>query len=266
MPTMMVRLKSGVTLGCRVDGVSEGPWILLSNSLCTDTTLWDDLVGVLGQNYRILRYDPRGHGLSPAVTGPYSMDQLVEDAVGLLDHFGIERAHVCGISMGGGVAVGLAVNHPSRVLSMIMCDSMGGRGTGTEWNDRIAAALKGGMKPLVEPTVTRWFTQASQAANHPAIGRVRAMIAGTSTAGFVGCCQALQTYDYRGRLAEIKVPALLIAGAEDGNRPQLMQALARRIANSRYVTIPAAGHLPNIENPNAFNAVVRNFLDVASKR
>jgi 3-oxoadipate enol-lactonase len=247
---------------CRVDGPAGAPWLVFSNSLMTDLTLWDDQVAAFGDRYRILRYDQRGHGETGVPTATADFDTLAQDLALLLDAFAIDRAIVAGVSMGAATALRFAALHPDRTRALVLSDGNAATppGGAAAWNERIAVAAVGGMPALVEPTVGRWFTPASLAANGPAVGRVRAMIRRTPFDGFIRTVAALQDFDFRGDLAGVACPALLIAGAADGALPATMRQMASAMPDARFAEIEAAGHLPNIEQPAAFNRVLAAFL------
>lgn len=265
--TEMVRLSADVELKCQIEGPDDAPVVLMCNSHGTNFGIWDHAAAALRNRYRVLRYDQRGHGGSSPTPPPYTMIALVEDAAGLLDHFSIKQAHVIGVSMGGATTVGLATRHADRVASAIVCDSsVKARAGSSEWDERITIVRNGGIATLVEPTIGRWFTKASIAANTEAVKRVSEMIRTTSANGYIGCANALQTYDFSDGLEGIAVPCLFVAGAEDGERPKTMAVLAERVKGARFQAIAEAGHLPSIEQPAAFTAVVSEFLDKVTGR
>ena len=169
---------NGISINYQIDGQEGAPWLVLSNSLATDLTMWDAQARDLSGSFRVLRYDQRGHGKTEAPAGRYSFDMLIADALALMDALKVERANFCGLSMGGATALGLAQRHPDRIARAIVCDS-GCASTpqsAQQWEERIAAAQQGGMEPLVEPTVARWFPPDIVAKNPPYLDTVRAMI------------------------------------------------------------------------------------------
>jgi 3-oxoadipate enol-lactonase len=256
----------GIGIHYRIDG-SAGPWLVLSNSLATDLSMWDAQAGELSGAFRVLRYDQRGHGNSEAPGGRYTFDLLIADALALMDALGIEQANFCGLSMGGATALGLAQRHPERVLRAIVADSgcASTAQSAQQWEERIALAQKGGMEPLVEPTVTRWFPPEVVAANPPYLDRVRAMIRATPVEGFIGCAAALADHDFRSNVAATRPPVLFIAGEKDagGAVPQAMRALHQALPTSRYVELAGAGHISNLDDPAGFTRALRAFIDAA---
>lgn len=256
--------RGGVRLRCRIDGPdrADAPWLVFANSLMTDLTLWDDQVAALRARYRILRYDQRGHGRSSVPGSDCTFPGLVADLAGLLDHFAVARASVVGVSMGGVTALGLAALHPERVARAAICDCQTGSTpeSAATWDERIALTEPGGMAPLVEPTVRRWFVPASVAGGHPALARVRRMIAATPQAGFVRAARALQDYDFRQYPGRLACPVAFLVGEGDGVLPDAMRLMAEAVPQATFTAIPGAGHLPNIEQPERFNAALAALL------
>ena len=253
-----------VQFNTRVDGPEGAPWLTFSNSLATDLGLWDAQVVLLEDRFRILRYDTRGHGQSGGAPPPYDFARLEADVIGLWDAIGIERSHYVGLSLGGSTGIGLAIHHPGRLLSLSACDC---RVTAPPdfkqaWEGRIEIARTQGMEGLVEETMTRWFTAPMLVTDPPELARIRDMIRTTSVDGFIGCARALQDIDYLDAVASITCPTLFVVGEDDpAATPELAGAMHARVAGSRYVELPRAAHISNIENPGAFNDAVTGFLD-----
>ena len=259
---MLVRANS-VMLECQVEGTAGCDWLVLSHSIATDLTMWDAQVRAFGDRYRILRYDTRGHGGSHAPQPPYSFADLEADAVALFDALEIERAHFVGLSLGGMIALGLAINHPDRLHSIAVCDARPDSPPAfrAPWDERIAVARSAGMAGLVTPTLQRWFLP-DTLATQPGVGEhVSTMIKRTSVDGFVGCASALQHLDYEAGLNRITTPTLLLAGDADGPIPAINLKMAEVIPGARNVVIPGAGHISNLEQPRLFNAALAQFLD-----
>ncbi len=256
------------TFNCRVDG-NAGPWVLLSHGLATDLTMWDELSDALKDRYRVLRYDARGHGASAAPSGDYALDQLVDDAAGLLDALDVKQAHFAGLSMGGMVGLGLSIRHPHRIKSAVIADS---RHTTTPeftkaWLDRITTVRNGGVETVVASTVSRWSSEGLAARNPAVVARMEAMVRGTSANGYCGCAAALARLNYGARLGEIGAPTLVICGDEDhGAPPENSRQMAAMIEGARFLEIKQAGHIANIEQPVIFNEAVRGFFDNAESR
>jgi 3-oxoadipate enol-lactonase len=254
---------NGANLNYEIEGKSGAPWVTFSNSLATDLHMWDDVAAAVAKDFRVLRYDKRGHGKSLPVKGPYTFDMLVGDVLGLWSALDIEKSHFVGLSIGGMTAQGLALAHPGRLLSITIANSaaQGSAEFKAAWDQRIGIAEKDGMGALVEPTVQRWCSPSFYAANPPMLDKMRAMVRSTSVIGYVGCGRALQGLAYLARLSEIRLPTLLIAGKEDVATPPVgMKAIGERIKGSSYVELSPAGHVSAMEQPAAFAKAVRDFL------
>ena len=252
---------NGITINYQIDGREGAPWLVFSNSLATDLSMWDEQAAALKSSFRILRYDQRGHGGTDAPEGRYSFDTLVADAIGLLDALKIERAHFAGISMGGMTTLFLAQRYPKRFERLIACDCgpASSPASAQQWAERVAVAKAGGMEALVEPTVARWFPPEFVATKAPVLDKVRGMIRTTPFAGFAGCAAALSDYDLKPGLDAITHPTLLIVGSKDATLPGIKQINAA-VKGSKLVELEGAGHLSNLEQPAQFTAAIREFL------
>jgi 3-oxoadipate enol-lactonase len=254
---------NGITFNHEIDGPDGAPWLVLSNSLATNLTMWDPQAADLKHSFRLLRYDQRGHGGTEAPAGRYTYATLVADALALFDALGIRRAHFCGLSMGGATALALAELHPDRIDRAIVCDSpaMSTPASAQQWEERIEAAQKGGMEAMVESTMARWFPPEILAAKPSHLDAVRAMIRTTPVNGFIGCAAALADHDYNTAVASVTRPVLFIAGSKDGVTPSAMKDMSVRLKGSRYVELEGAGHISNLDRPAEFTAAVRAFLE-----
>jgi 3-oxoadipate enol-lactonase len=255
---------AGAKLSARVDGAADRPWLLLSHSLASDLTMWDDQVELFTCTHRVIRYDTRGHGHSDAPEGPYDFAMLVADMVAVLDHVGAERADVLGLSLGGMTALGLALSHPARVARLAVCDARADAPPAfvSSWDDRLAAVAAGGLQAILAGTLSRWFTP-----NCPpeVVDRATAMILNTPPRGYAGCARALQRLDYLPHLGRMEVPVLYIVGAADlGAPPETMAAMAAATPGARLIVLPGLAHIPNMENPAAFAAALDDWLRAAA--
>lgn len=243
-----------------VDGPATAPILLLSNSLSSDLPMWDDQMPHWVERFRVVRYDQRGHGQSVVSAPPYTMDQLGRDAVAVLDHLGIERAHFCGLSMGGMVGMWLLTHARERIERAVLANTAAHMGPLSLWNDRIALARAGGMEATVEPTVKRWFPAAFHASAPATIDRMRAMIRRTPLQGYIGSCEAIRDMDQRESIRGIDTPTLVLIGAKDpATTPEAGQLIHAAIRGSRTAVLDAA-HISNVEQPEAFTRTVIDFL------
>jgi 3-oxoadipate enol-lactonase len=258
-----MRIKAnGITFNYQVGGAEGAPWLVFSNSLATNLSAWDEQARALGQSFRVLRYDQRGHGATEAPAGRYTFDLLIADAVALLDALSIPKAHFAGLSMGGVTAMGMAQRHADRVDRVMVCDSpcASTPATAQQWEERIVVARDKGMEALVEPTVGRWFPPETVAANPPYLDRIRQMIRTTPVNGFIGCAAALADHDFRSKAGTVTRPVLFIVGEKDGTTPPVMRQMHEALNGSRFAELPGAGHISNLDRPQEFNRAVREFL------
>ena len=255
---------NGININFEIDGPDNAPWLILSNSLLTNLSMWDDQVATLARSFRILRYDQRGHGGTEATAGDYSFDLLVADIMALIDMLGIRRAHFCGLSMGGMTALFLAQRHPQRFDRIIACDCgpASTEASAQQWKERIDIASRDGMQALVEPTIARWFPPDFVATKAPVLDKVRGMIRSTPLAGFRGCAMALSSYDLRPGLAGIDRRTLLVVGTKDATLAGIRQ-IKEAVRGSALVELEGAGHISNVEQPAAFTRAVVDFLSQA---
>ena len=255
---------NGVRLHYRLDGPTGAPVVALVNSLATDLTLWDAQVPVLAARYRVLRYDARGHGRSAAPAGPYSIDMLVDDLLGLLAVVRAERVIVVGVSLGGLTALATALRRPPDVVGIVACDCRADMpmefAEGIDVRNRLVREQ--GMQAIVTAMVERWFTPATLAAKPGYLDAIRRMIFDTSVEGFTGCAEAIKNSGLRPRVGAIRLPSLFVVGTQDAALPvAMMQAMQSEVPGSRFAAIADAGHLPNVERPETFNAALLEFLD-----
>lgn len=253
-------------IAVRIDGAEHLPWIVLSNSLAADLTMWDDQIPLLTRSYQVLRYDTRGHGKSSAPAGPYSFDILVGDLVAVMDHFGIQKADILGLSMGGMTALGLGLRDPARVGRLICADARADAPPPfvAGWDQRIAAVEAGGMAAILAGTLERWFTAATREQRPEVVDRAARMVLSTSPVGYIGCANALKGLDYLRHLKRLKPQTLYIVGAEDGAAPaDAMRNMAAQTPGARFDMLPAAAHIANMEDVAGFNTAIADFLGMS---
>lgn len=259
---MQVRT-NGILMAYELSGKKDAPLVMMSHSLGCDLALWAFQLEALEAHFRLLRYDTRGHGGSQATEGAYTLEQLGSDALSLLDTLGLEKVHWVGISMGGMIGQELALNHPDRILSLSLCDTAANLPPEAQplWQERIEAVRTKGLGALVEATLERWFTPAFLAGNPPQVERIRRQYLATPAAGFIGCVEAIRGLNYLDRLPEIRIPTLIIVGEDDPGTPvAVSEAIHERIAGSQLVVLPKAAHLSNVEQSQAFNQALLDFL------
>lgn len=240
-----------------VDGPQDAPVVVLVGSLGSTLEMWDPQVTALAERFRVVRYDTRGHGRSPVPVGPYALDDLVDDHVALLDHLGVERASVVGLSLGGMVALRLAAREPHRVDHVAALCTSALLGPAQAWRDRAATVRAEGAAAVADAVVARWFTPELAAAQPDVVARMRATIAATPAEGYASCCEAIAGMDLRGDLPRISAPLLAIAGADDpATPPEHLAAIAAGVPDGRLLVLPRAAHLASHEQADAVNAAL----------
>jgi 3-oxoadipate enol-lactonase len=252
-----------IDINYELSGREGAPVVMLSHSLASSMLMWNPQLEALEPNFRVLRYDMRGHGRSEAPQGAYTLEMLAEDAVALLEALGIDSVHFVGLSIGGMIGQGLALNHADRIKSLVLCDTSAIMPKEAQpiLQQRIAAARQDGMAGQVDGTLERWFTPEYLKANPPEVEMIRQQIRSTPLAGYIGCSEALRGLNYLERLSEIMLATLVIVGEEDPGTPvAAAQAIHERIAGSQLVILPSARHLSNIEQAEAFNRALLDFL------
>jgi 3-oxoadipate enol-lactonase len=237
--------------------------MILSNSLGATTAMWQPQIDALTGNYRVLRYDTRGHGQSDTPRGDWTFDDLCADVIALMDHLGIGTCDFIGLSMGGMTGLGLALSHPDRVTRVICADARADAPPPFRamWDERIAKVKQGGLSAIVDATLASWFTADWLAHNPQLADGVREMVLSNPAEGYVACCHALKTLDYLRHLDRMTVPVLYVGGDQDkGAAPAVMRDMADRTPGGRYVAIRDAAHVANLNQPETFNAAITEFL------
>ena len=252
---------NGTMLNYDVEGPEDAPAIMVSHGIATSLEIWTEASSHLKGKYRVVRYDSRGHGGSDA-WGPYSLETLAADAVGLMDALGIKKAHYGGVSLGGMTAIGVGLLYPERVHSIIPCDARAQTNDegNKSWQGRIEAVLKTGIEAIVEDSISRWVAKSfyDDKAKHEGLKQI---VRGTSVPGYIGSSQALQGLNYGSRLGEIRVPALYLTGEEDkGASPEVMKAMRDKTPGAQFAEIPKAGHLSSFERPKEVAAAIEKFI------
>lgn len=246
---------------CVDEGARGKPAIVFANSLGSDLRIWDEVASQLSGEFRLVRYDFRGHGLTEAAKGPYSAGQLAGDLIGLLDALEIGQAILCGISVGGIIAQACALNHADRVRALVLCDTGARIGSVESWQQRIAKVRSEGVESLVEMTMPRWFSAGFRERRAADVRGYSIMLRQSSTEGYMGVCAALRDADFRNSIQQVKIPTLVLCGAEDiATPPELGRELAGLIPGAQFSLIEDAGHLPCIEQPDALAHRIIEFL------
>lgn len=253
---------NGIVLHHRVSGRDGAPWVVFANSLGTDFRIWDEVAEALGDRYRILCYDKRGHGLSEATPSPYRLDNHVGDLEALLAHVGVTRAVLVGLSVGGLIVQSLAARRPDLAAGIVLADTGHKIGTAEMWNARIETVQTKGIAAMADAIMERWFTPAYRSADNPDFTGYLAMLTRTPAEGYAGTCAALRDADLTESTRGLKLPALLIVGDRDGaTPPDLVRSTADLIEDSRFEIIADAGHIPCVEKPAETIALIGGFLE-----
>jgi 3-oxoadipate enol-lactonase len=244
-----------------VDGPDHAPVVVLANSLGTSSGMWAAQLEPFTRHRRVVRFEHRGHGGSLTPKGPYSIADLGHDVVDLLDHLDVERASVCGVSLGGMVAMWLGARHPERIDRLVLACTAARLPPAEVWYERAATVRSDGTEVLLPALLGRWFTAGFLDRRPEVEAEVRAMLAECDRDGYAGCCEAIATMDQRPQLGAITAPTLVLAGRDDPVTPPATAfALHEAIADSALVVLPGAAHLANIEQPERFNAAVLDHL------
>lgn len=260
---MQIVRANGIDVHYRVLG--NGPWVTLSHSLACNYEMWDREVAELAKRFTVLAYDSRGHGGTSAPPGPYNLGMIADDIKAMYDALGIRKSHWIGLSMGGVFGLATALKYPGIFESMVLADTSSRLAPeGIEgFRDRVAKVrAANSMEVMVEPTLKRWFKDSFRARQPALMARIADWIRTTPLEGYVGISAAIPTIDVTHRLKEIDVPCLALVGADDIAMPvAFSEILAKGIPGCEFEVIPDAGHLSNIEQPEAFNAALARFYD-----
>ena len=248
---------------------AAAPTLVLSNSLATDASLWDEVIGRIGARIRLIGYDTRGHGASTSPGASTTLATLADDLFAVMDACGVDKAFIAGISLGGMTGQQCALAQPKRMLGLIACncrasiDAAGIAG----WEQRLQVLRDGGIDALAALTLERWFTPEYRAANPQVIERVRGMIRTTSAIGYEACVRAIQALDLLDAITDIQMPVLLVAGEQDAAAaPSAMQAMQKAIAGSHLEVLDPCGHLSSVQRPDDLAALIEQFIDTAGAR
>jgi 3-oxoadipate enol-lactonase len=250
----------GCPLHVEVEGPAGAPVLMLSNSLGTDLHMWEPQVAPFTKQYRLVRYDRRGHGKSGAPKGPYTMERLGRDVLAILDGLGLEKVNWCGLSMGGMVGMWLGAHAPERIERLILSNTSCYYADKSLWDLRIAAVRSGGLALLADRILSLWFSPEFRARAPAAVAAMKAMLIATPVEGYIGACEAVRDMDHRAILPKITAPTLIIAGRHDpATNVEAAEFIRARVPDSALTVLDAA-HISNIERRAEFSAEVLQFL------
>jgi 3-oxoadipate enol-lactonase/4-carboxymuconolactone decarboxylase len=251
-----------VELHHEVHGPEDGTPVVLAGSLGSDLRMWDPQVAPLtAAGFRVVRYDHRGHGRSPAPPGPYALEELAADLLALLDRLGLRRVSLVGLSLGGMVGMWLAEHTPERLERLVLCCTSASLGPASMWQERAATARTAGMAALAEAAVERWVRPSFRAANPERAEWLRDMVASQPPEGYASCCTAIERMSIVDRLPTVTTPTLVVAAADDpATPPGHGRRIADAIPGARLEIVPFAAHLGNVEQPTAFTGLIIDHL------
>ena len=254
---------NGTKLNYRLDGPEQGTVVMFSNSLASALSMWDLQVPPLVEaGYRVLRYDSRGHGQSEVPEGPYSIEMLAADAVGLMDALGLEKVHFCGLSMGGMVGQMLGARHGDRLISLTLSSTSAHMPPREIWDERIKTVRENGMDAVVDATIDRWFTKAGQERRVAEVEKIRHLILQTRTDGFCAACAAIQNMDQRDSIRSISTVTLVLVGEHDPGTPvSAAEFIHQQTSSSELKVFSDAAHFVNVEQSRVFNEALLKFIE-----
>lgn len=253
--------RSGYRIAYRTSGAAAGPAVVFSHSLGLDSTSWAAQAARLGGRFRIVLIDTRGHGRSDAPAGPYTIEGLAGDVLAVCDHLGIERFHHVGLSLGGMMALWIAVHRGPRLRSAVFANTAAKLGGAELWDQRIAAVRAGGMEAIADLVVARFFTDEFAAREPASFARARARLVGTDPEGYAGCCAALRDENLRRHVRAVRTPSLVIGSTHDlATPPTEAEWLHARLGGSELVILDGAGHISNLERPEPYTEALERHL------
>jgi 3-oxoadipate enol-lactonase len=255
-----IKVDDGCTIHVEIEGPERAPVLMLSNSLGTDLHMWDQQAGPITQHFRLVRYDRRGHGKSSVPKGPYSMERLGRDVLGVLDGLGIAKINWCGLSMGGMVGMWLGANAGGRIDKLVLSNTSSYFPDRTMWDGRIKLVREKGLEGIVDANMERWFTKDFRERAPETIARMKKMFCATKVDGYIGCGEAIRDMDHRPLLPKIAVPTLVIAGRHDpATTLEAGEFIQQHIPGAKIAVLEAA-HISNMEQPQAYADTLLGFL------
>jgi len=255
---------NGIVLHHQVLGQPDAPALVFNNSLGSDFRIWQEVVPAFANRFRVVLYDKRGHGLSDGPPAPYTIDEHTDDLFALLDHLAIGSAALVGLSVGGMIAQRAAVKAPDRVKALVLCCTAAKIGSPDLWGQRIAAVEQGGIEPIAESVLQRWFTPAFHESRKDELAGWRNMLVRMPAHGYAGTCAAIRDADLTPDAARIAAPTLCVAGDQDGSTPaDVVRDTASLIPGARFETIAGCGHIPCVEKPADLTHLIQRHLQEA---
>ncbi len=257
---------AGRRLHYDIVGPEDGPVVCITHSLASDGRSWtEQLPPLLQAGFRVLRLDMRGHGGSDPVAGDYTMSALAGDVATVFEALSLPRVHYIGLSIGGMIGQAFAIEHGAKLISTMWCDTLPANPAGAAalWAERMDTVRRANsLEPLADATVERWFTDAFKPRKPGRWKEIRDTVAATTPAGYLGCSAAIMNFDFTMQLPGLRVPTLVVCGADDpGTPPSENRRLAGLVPGGRYQEIAKARHFPNVERPEAFNRIMLGWLD-----
>jgi 3-oxoadipate enol-lactonase len=254
-------MKSAKSVNYVVEGRTGAPVVVLSHSLGCNLQMWAPQVEALAEHFLVVRYDLRGHGRSPVPEGPYDIADFGADLLALLDHLGVARAHLCGLSLGGMVTLWVASHYPERVDRMVVCCTSALLGPASAWAERAKVVRAQGLEAIADSVVARWFTPEFRDRDPALYASMRAMLAATSAVGYAESCGAIERMDLRPYLSAIRAPTLAIAAANDpAIPPDHLFQIAKALPFGHAAVVERAAHLANLEQPGKVTELVLGHL------
>jgi 3-oxoadipate enol-lactonase len=254
---------NNTSLNYRFDGPERGPVIMLSNSLASDLSIWElQVPALVHAGYRVFRYDSRGHGHSAVTEGPYSIELLAADAVGLMDALDLEKVHFCGLSKGGMIGQMLGTQYGNRLISLTLSSSAAHMTPTVIWDERIETVRKHGMAIVADATIDRWFTKAGRIRLASAVEKIRRVILNTPVEGYCACCAAIRDMDQRETIHAVSTRTLVMVGEHDSVTPvSAAELIHKEIDFSVLKIIPDAAHFVHMEQSSVFNTALLKFIN-----
>lgn len=255
-----------IDLNYRVDGPPQAPVLVLSHALGLSMAMWDPQLARLSQDFKVLRYDHRGHGGSPVPAGPYRIEDLGRDLLQLLDRLGLDRVSYCGLSLGGMVGMWVAANAPERIDRLVLCCTAARMPRPDDFAARARTIREHGIEAIADSLIGRWFTPSFPARRPDLVERIRAILVSTPREGYAGACEAIAQMDLRDDLPRITAPTLVIGAEHDQSTPpEKSREIAEGISGAALVVIPDAAHIANVEQPEAVSNQILDHLTTRMK-